>query len=222
MSNAAVNTVSFVSVLSAAINKAEQPALVVAAVREAAEAFAKNGGAKGKIEHVRTVCTTTAAGKARTPAAGTMPALILSAMDAIMSGAAAAGARPAKDADMAQREAAAAAFADGIVSAFVAARDGAAAARKAAKAEKDVEKAAKAEKDVEKAAKAEKADRQRIETTTPPAVTTGAKETDRQRAARYLAELRSARHEAARLRVELAALREGMSAAAPAPRRRAA
>lgn len=212
MSNAAVNTVSFVSVLSAAINKAEQPALVVAAVREAAEAFAKNGGAKGKIEHVRTVCTTTAAGKVRTPAAGTMPALILSAMDAIMSGAAAAGARPAKDADMVQREEAAAAFADGIVSAFVAARDGAAAARKAAKAEKDVEKAAKAEK----------ADRQRIETTTPPAVTTGAKETDRQRAARYLAELRSARHEAARLRAELAALREGMSAAAPAPLRRAA
>ena len=213
MSNATVGNISFVTVLSAAVNKAEQPALIVEAVRAAAEAFASNGGAKNKVQYVRDVCVTTPSGTPRTPAVGTMPALILSAMDSILSGAESAGARPAKGADIKERAAKAAAFADGIVAAFIAARDGAADARKAAKAAKGVGKAAKDEQ----------ADRQRIETTTPPTVTTGARETDRQRAARYLAELRSARHEAARLRAELAALRDAAATtAAPAPLRRAA
>lgn len=213
MSNATVGNISFVTVLSAAVNRAEQPALIVEAVRAAAEAFASNGGAKNKVQYVKDVCVTTPSGKPRTPAAGTMPALILSAMNSILEGAESAGARPAKGADVKERAAKAAAFADGIVAAFIASRDGAADARKAAKAAKDAEKVAKVEK----------ADRQRIEVTTAPVVVADAKETDRQRAARYLAELRSARHEAARLRAELAALREGMSAAAaPAPLRRAA
>lgn len=211
MSNATVGNISFVTVLSAAINKGEQAALVAEAVRAAAESFALNGGAKNKVQYVKDVCVTTSSGKARTPAVGTMPALILSAMVSILEGAESAGARPAKGADVKERAAKAAAFADGIVSAFIAARDGAAAARKAAKATKDAEKAEKAEE----------ADRQRVEVTTPPVVA-DAKETDRQRAARYLAELRAARHEAARLRAELAALRDGMSAAAAPAVRRAA
>ena len=74
MSNATVGNISFVTVLSAAVNKAEQPALIVEAIRAAAEAFASNGGAKNKVQYVKDVCVTTPSGKPRTPAVGTMPA----------------------------------------------------------------------------------------------------------------------------------------------------
>lgn len=119
--------------LIAAVHKGQAPVLVADSIALAASQYAMNAGAANNIEMVRTACLTTEKAKARTPAAGTLAAIILSAMDAIKAGAEKAGARSkGKDEKRSpsERQAVADAYGQEQRAAFVAAVDAAAAARK--------------------------------------------------------------------------------------------
>lgn len=83
--------------LIAAVHKGQAPVLVADSVAAAAAAYAMNAGASNLVQAVRSACLTTEAGKPRTPAAGTAAALILAAMDGIVSLAPDAGARKGRD-----------------------------------------------------------------------------------------------------------------------------
>lgn len=127
-----MSNVNFSNVLRAAAHKGEHAALVADSVRDAATAYALNGGAKNLLQSVIDACNTTDKGKARTPAAGTLPAIILTHMHAIMRDAEGAGARPVRGADIDARKVAADAFGATVRGAFVADVEKAAAARRAA------------------------------------------------------------------------------------------
>lgn len=123
-------TVSFARVLVAHVHKDQAPALVADAIGEAAHAYALNGGAKNLIMSVITACQTTSTGKPRTPASGTVPALVLGAMGWILSEAEGAGARPKIAPDHDTRAARAITFAADIKARYTVARDEADEARK--------------------------------------------------------------------------------------------
>lgn len=137
------NKVGYVAVLCAAVHKNEAPALHADSVRDAASDYAKNAGAKNKLSSIAAACVTTPAGKARTPAAGTLAHSIAAAIKHIADTAAAAGARPDAG-SIEEREAAAAVYAASVRELFVSGVDGAAAARKAAAAVKAADKKAAA------------------------------------------------------------------------------
>lgn len=139
-----VSTLGFHRPLIAAVHKGQAPALVADCIALAAAQFAMNAGAANNIEAVRLACLTTEKHKARTPAAGTLAALVLSAMDSIKAHAEAAGARKAKDDKRApdERQRIADAFGAGQRAAFVAAVDAAAAARKEAADKRAADKGA--------------------------------------------------------------------------------
>ena len=80
-----MSKVNFSHVLRAAAHKGEQRQVIVDSVRDAAAAYAFNAGAKNLIMSVIDACQTTEKGKARTPAAGTVAALILGAMQTILT-----------------------------------------------------------------------------------------------------------------------------------------
>jgi len=125
----------FVKILRAAVHKNEHAAAVEAAVAEAAEAYALNGGAKNLIVSIMTACQTTSTGKPRTPSVGTLPHIILAAMQAVLDHGEAAGARPVPKApSISARKVLAAEFAAEVRVAFVDAVAEADADRKAARA----------------------------------------------------------------------------------------
>ena len=125
----------FVKILRAAVHKNEHAAAVEAAVAEAAEAYALNGGAKNLIVSIMTACQTTSTGKVRTPSVGTLPHIILAAMQAVLDHGEAAGARPVPKApSISARKVLAAEFAAEVRVAFVDAVAEADADRKAARA----------------------------------------------------------------------------------------
>lgn len=122
---------SFSPVLVSAVHKSTVPTLWADAVATAAEKYASNAGAKNLISPIIAACTTTDKGKARTPAAGTVAALVHSAMSLILATAESAGARPGQGTDT-ERTERAAAFAESVRASYVASVETAALARKAA------------------------------------------------------------------------------------------
>jgi hypothetical protein len=140
-------SVMFDRPLVAAVHKGQSSALVADCIARAASCYAMNAGAANNIEAVRTACLTTEKAKARTPAAGTLAALILGAMDAIKAGAEKAGARSkGKDEKRtpSERQALADAYAAERRQAFVLDVEAAAAARKEKADKRAAEKGAAA------------------------------------------------------------------------------
>lgn len=121
-----------------AIAQGDKPAAVAAPlVTSIATAVAMNGGALNSLRHVITCAQTTRAGKPRTPAAGTVAALIVTIMQRIEREAPDSGARkgPEDARTPAQRQELAGAFGAAMAEAFLTSAAVAAEARKAKAAE---------------------------------------------------------------------------------------
>lgn len=136
-------TITYVHVLTAAVQKDQATPLLAAAIGEAAADYAKNAGALPKLSAIVLACTTTGKGKARAVQPHTLPAVILAAVEDIKATAEAAGARPNSGATVDAREAARKAYAEGKRAAFVAAVAAAQTARAEAQKARKAEAAAK-------------------------------------------------------------------------------
>lgn len=126
-------TIGFHRPLISAIHKGSQPALMGDCIALAATQYAMNAGAANNIKAVRDACLMSEKGKARTPAVGTLAALVLASMDAILQDAPAAGARSegkGEERTPAVRQVIADAYGLNQRTAYVAAVDKAAAARR--------------------------------------------------------------------------------------------
>jgi hypothetical protein len=131
MSNA-IGQTSFASVIRAAVRKDMAEACLVDAIRDAAHKYARQGGAKPLLDSLVTDVTTSANGKKRTPADGTVSACVLAALLRILKDGPLSGARDTKAEN---REELAVSFAETVAQEFYSAVVDGQSARKA-KAEK--------------------------------------------------------------------------------------
>lgn len=121
-------SVPFADIIRAAIRKDLAGDLLARAVGRCAYTMANNAGGQTGIQALIVFCGTTAQGKVRKPAAGTVAGLVIDALASIVANAENAGARTGEDS---ARTAAGNVYANACYQAFTLACEGAASVRKA-------------------------------------------------------------------------------------------